>query len=182
MLTRLSGGTEPRPVRRHRRIGRGAHWNLLNLSSIDFVKYNGRMSTTDIAHNLSWLFLQVSYRSKQSMLRLAEEYDLTMQQLYTLIFMEPSKELKMNEVAQILVCDPSNVTGIIDRLFARNIIVRQEKPGDRRVKMVTLTPEGRKLREDIIGRITANEPPVFDRLDNDKKRELVDLLQTLLAD
>lgn len=144
------------------------------------MKYNGRMKATDITNNLSWLFLQVSYRSKQTMLKLAEDYDLTMPQLYTLLFMGPAEPLKMSEVAQMLVCDPSNVTGIIDRLFARNYAARLDKPGDRRVKMVSLTSEGIKLRAQIIDRIAANQPAVFDRLTPAQREELVSLLQLVL--
>ncbi len=139
------------------------------------------MKATDIANNLSWLFLQVSYRSKQTLLRLAEDFDLTLPQMYALMFMDPDEPLKMVEVAQILVCDPSNVTGIIDRLFARNYAVRQEMPGDRRVKMVSLTPEGRKVRAQIVDRITTNQPKVFDRLNPSQKADLVSLLQLLLS-
>ena len=139
------------------------------------------MKATDIANNLSWLFLQVSYRSKQTMLKLADDYDLTMPQLYTLLFMDPKEPLKMSDVAQLLVCDPSNVTGIIDRLFARELAARVDKPGDRRVKMVQLTPAGIKVRNQVIERIMERQPPVFDRLTPDQRQDLTNLLQVLLA-
>src|SRR6202158_848795 len=50
--------------------------------------------------------------------------------------------LPMNEVAGKLHCDPSNVTGIVDRLEGRGLIERQHLTKDRRVKHLALTAEG----------------------------------------
>jgi DNA-binding MarR family transcriptional regulator len=139
------------------------------------------MSKTELTNNLSWLFVQASFRAKQTLIRLAEEYDLTLPQLYTLAFMEAGKPLQMNEIATILSCDPSNVTGIIDRMFASKYIERQEKLGDRRAKLIALTPEGVKLRSEIVERIGKNHPPMFDKLDADQQSQMAGLLQHLLA-
>jgi len=139
------------------------------------------MSKPDLTNNLSWLFLQASFRSKQTLMKLAEEYDLSLPQLYTLAFMEPENPLQMNEIAAILQCDPSNVTGIIDRMFAGKYIDRQEKPNDRRARLVALTPEGIKLRDEVTSRIAENQPKIFDNLNDEQKLELTGLLKKLLA-
>src|SRR4029077_882031 len=57
--------------------------------------------------------------------------------------------LPMNEAAGKLHCDPSNVTGIVDRLEARGLIERQHLATDRRVKHLALTPAGRRLRRKV---------------------------------
>src|SRR5467141_2751638 len=57
--------------------------------------------------------------------------------------------LPMNEAAGKLHCDPSNVTGIVDRLEARGLIERQHLTTDRRVKHLALTPAGRRLRSRV---------------------------------
>ncbi len=57
--------------------------------------------------------------------------------------------LPMNEAAGKLHCDPSNVTGIVDRLEARGLIERQHLATDRRVKHLALTPAGRRLRRRV---------------------------------
>ncbi len=57
--------------------------------------------------------------------------------------------LPMNEAAGKLHCDPSNVTGIVDRLEARGLIERQHVATDRRVKHLALTPAGRRLRRRV---------------------------------
>lgn len=52
----------------------------------------------------------------------------------------------MGEIASYLHCDNSNVTGIVDGLEERGLVERQPAPHDRRVKLIALTAEGRRLR------------------------------------
>src|ERR1700682_1005093 len=54
--------------------------------------------------------------------------------------------LPMNEVAGKLHCDPSNVTGIVDRLEGRGLIERQHLTKDRRGEQHAPTAPGRPLR------------------------------------
>src|SRR5260370_35503301 len=63
--------------------------------------------------------------------------------------------LPMNEAAGKLHCDPSNVTGIVDRLEARGLIERQPLTTDRRVKHLALTPAGRRLRRKVEATLSA---------------------------
>ena len=52
----------------------------------------------------------------------------------------------MGAMAELLHCDPSNVTGIVDALEERKLARRKPSEADRRVKVVELTAAGRKLR------------------------------------
>ena len=69
--------------------------------------------------------------------------------------------LPMNEAAGKLHCDPSNVTGIVDRLEARGLIERRHLTKDRRVKHLALTPAGRKMRRRVEA-ILSTAPGVAD--------------------
>ncbi|MDX3539472.1 MarR family transcriptional regulator [Streptomyces sp. MB09-01] len=51
----------------------------------------------------------------------------------------------MRGLATLLVCDASNVTGIVDRLEARELVRREPDPADRRVKNVVATDAGREI-------------------------------------
>jgi DNA-binding MarR family transcriptional regulator len=144
------------------------------------VKYNKAVEKYDLQDNLAWLLIKVSFRAKKGLLKIAEEYDLSFVQIYTLCSMSPDKPLSMNEIANMLICDASNVTGIIDRLFSREYIVRQEKLGDRRVKMISLTPKGEKLRSQIIKSIVEYPSDALERLNNEQKGQLKRLLKAVL--
>jgi DNA-binding MarR family transcriptional regulator len=50
--------------------------------------------------------------------------------------------LSMKEIAHQFGCDPSNITGKIDRLVALGLVERKADPKDARVKRVVATPQG----------------------------------------
>ena len=89
-------------------------------------------------------------RFKQEMMHIADERGLTQVQLGALYMIEQHGELAMGKVAHVLHCDPSNVTGIVDRLVAHKLVSRQECPTDRRAKTITLTNDGRDIVREIM--------------------------------
>ncbi|MFI9046335.1 MarR family winged helix-turn-helix transcriptional regulator [Streptomyces sp. NPDC053427] len=76
----------------------------------------------------------------------AAEHSLTGAQarVLSLLAVEP---LPMRKVAQRLKCEPSNVTGIVDRLESRGLVERRPDPADRRVKLAAPTAEGSRTAE-----------------------------------
>jgi DNA-binding MarR family transcriptional regulator len=89
-------------------------------------------------------------RFKQEMGLIADERGLTAVQLAALYRIDEHGELAMGKVAHVLHCDPSNVTGIVDRLVMHKLVTRQECPTDRRAKTITLTAEGKKVVDQIM--------------------------------
>jgi DNA-binding MarR family transcriptional regulator len=86
--------------------------------------------------------------------------------------------MSMSALAELLMCDASNVTGIIDKLEARGFAKRVPAE-DRRVKVLVLTPEGEQVRATIRERLLA--PPAWiSNLTRDAQRELRDLLRDAL--
>jgi DNA-binding MarR family transcriptional regulator len=59
------------------------------------------------------------------------------------------KPLRMRRIAELLQCDPSNVTGLVDRLAARELVSREPDPSDRRVKRIALTERGQGVADDL---------------------------------
>ncbi|MDV9178522.1 MarR family transcriptional regulator [Streptomyces sp. W16] len=66
--------------------------------------------------------------------------------LISLLSLEP---LPMRKLAQKLKCEPSNVTGIVDRLETRGLVERRPDPADRRVKLAAATDEGRRVARSL---------------------------------
>jgi DNA-binding MarR family transcriptional regulator len=88
--------------------------------------------------------------------------------------------MPMNKLAGALRCDNSNVTGIIDRLEDRGLVRREPSANDRRVKMLTVTPEGEALRERLT--LLWDRPPAaLAELDADDQIALRDILQRALG-
>ncbi|HEY0705590.1 MAG TPA: MarR family transcriptional regulator [Polyangia bacterium] len=111
---------------------------------------------------------------------LAAKFDLTPPQALALRQLEPDAGAPMNRLAEVLLCDASNVTGIVDKLEARGLIERQADAGDRRVKVIALTSAGAKLRERFLG--AASEPlPAIAALSVTDQKHLAQILERALA-
>ncbi|MET9521409.1 MarR family winged helix-turn-helix transcriptional regulator [Streptomyces coeruleorubidus] len=91
---------------------------------------------------------EVVARFHQDYEEAAAEHALTGAQarLLSLLCLEP---LPMRRLAQRLKCEPSNVTGIVDRLEARGLVERRPDPTDRRVKVAAATSEGRQVARSL---------------------------------
>src|SRR5687767_13532349 len=83
----------------------------------------------------------------------AAELGLTPQQVMLLRHL--AQPASMGEVAQALACDPSNVTGLVDRMAARGLVCRVVDANDQRVKHVVLTDQGRTQRAALQARLFA---------------------------
>lgn len=82
----------------------------------------------------------------------------------------------MSEIAAALHCDRSNVTGIVDGLEERGLVLRTPAENDRRVKLIALTGEGRRLRGRLMRAV--EEPPRWlASLSEQEQRKLRDVLR-----
>ena len=70
--------------------------------------------------------------------------DLTMQQLKVLIVLYAG-QASMSQLAESLHVTQATVTGIIDRLLAHGLVRRENDPADRRMVVINLTEQGRKM-------------------------------------
>ncbi len=87
--------------------------------------------------------------------------------------------MAMRALANTLSCDASNVTGLVDRLEERGLVVRRPSAQDRRVKELQLTPAGSRLRSALLRRMSAQSHPLS-RLSLRQQRELVNILELLV--
>ncbi|MEA2198512.1 MAG: hypothetical protein QOJ25_2563 [Solirubrobacteraceae bacterium] len=128
----------------------------------------------------AWAVLrQLLWAERRRFLAAASEVDLHPAQAGALLHMEPDVGLPMHELATILACDNSNVTGIVDRLEARGLVARRPYAQDRRVKHLVLTPAGAELRELVRARM-AEAPEAVKRLPVADQRLLRDVLRRAL--
>lgn len=110
---------------------------------------------------------------------LCAECDLTAAQGHALRILDPKRPVPMSALAEALVCDASNVTGIVDKLESRGLIARQGADHDRRVKQLAVTEKGLEVRDKLIaGAMRA--PAVIASLSGDVKSRLAGLLRTLM--
>src|SRR4051794_33453949 len=111
------------------------------------------------------------------MLDIQAEYGLKPPQFFALNALD--EPAPMSSIATLLRCDRSAVTWITDRLEERGYVERHGDDRDRRVKLLALTDEGRRVREEIRARL-ATPPEAIERLSPEEQRTLRDLLRKAL--
>lgn len=89
--------------------------------------------------------------------------------------------LAMKELGRRLRCDPSFVTAVADALEERGLARREPDPGDRRVKNLVLTPEGRRFKTRMEGELLASMPWAAGALSLAERKTLLGLLRKLAA-
>jgi DNA-binding MarR family transcriptional regulator len=83
--------------------------------------------------------------------------------------------MPMGALADLIYCDASVMTGIADRLEERGLVERQADPADRRVKLLSLTVNGRGVLG-AMDRPLGDELPGMSALDDDERHLLATLL------
>ncbi|AZQ40009.1 MarR family transcriptional regulator [Streptomyces cyaneochromogenes] len=97
-------------------------------------------SNDELVESLIGVFMEVDGQFSTA----SRQLGLTPQQAQMLCFaqhLQPS----LGELATLLHCDKTNITGLVDRLQRRGLLTRQPDPDDRRMTRVHLTPEGERV-------------------------------------
>ncbi|MET8504069.1 MarR family transcriptional regulator [Streptomyces sp. NPDC004787] len=95
-----------------------------------------------------------------------------------LLALEPTP---MRKIAEQLKCEPSNVTGIIDRLESRGLVERRPDPADRRVKVAAPTERGRETARRLRDALRFAREPLGE-LTETERTLLRDLLKRMLGE
>src|SRR6202163_3182550 len=114
-----------------------------------------RLAGSISAADQAWaLLLQLAFeRVHAHFAATVAELDLAPLQAKALHELNVEPPISMRELAERLRSDPSNVTGLIDRLEARGLVERRPDPTDRRIKGLALTADGERLRARLFARL-----------------------------
>lgn len=130
------------------------------------------------AQLLSEMLVRISEQSKTDFTRIAEELGLPVHLARAVVRL--SNPEPMRDLAEQLECDRSYITSIADQLEERGLVERV--PGrDRRVKLLQLTADGKRLRRKISDEV-ASRALVLRRLDAEQRAALRPLLEALLIE
>ena len=90
-----------------------------------------------------------------------------------------ARPLTPGEITPQLVATSATVTGLIDTLEARGLVVRRAHPTDRRSVLVAITPHGRALLDELVPQLIEREKAWAAGLEPAAREELVCLLGAL---
>lgn len=88
--------------------------------------------------------------------------------------------MPMRRIAQKLKCEPSNITGIVDRLELRGLVERRPDPSDRRVKLAAPTEDGMRTARQLRDALDFAREPLAE-LSDAERSVLRDLLRRMLG-
>jgi MarR family 2-MHQ and catechol resistance regulon transcriptional repressor len=87
--------------------------------------------------------------------------------------------LPVNTLGKKVLLTSGSMTAAVDRLVARRLVARKDDPHDRRVRVVALTPEGRRLIKSAFARHASDLDNVVSVLTETERSALLSLLRTL---
>jgi len=125
------------------------------------------------------LFIQFVLSLKSWWGSVCADLDITPMQGQALRSLDPDRPIAMSLLAESLACEPSNVTGIVDKLESRGLIARQSVGHDRRVKMLVLTQEGKAVRAQLRERMEST-PEAVAKLPASTRQQLALILRDVL--
>jgi MarR family 2-MHQ and catechol resistance regulon transcriptional repressor len=104
---------------------------------------------------------------------------LTPPQFYVLATIGYAGSLPFGEIGAKMMVTVSNLTGIVDRLEEKKVVLRKRDETDRRVVHVTLTEKGTKLYQTTIPLFEKSISEIFSSLDLPRQKKLSALLRNL---
>jgi DNA-binding MarR family transcriptional regulator len=125
-------------------------------------------------------FLRFNLVSNKKLQDDLERLDLTPPQFYVLATIGYAGGLPFGEIGEKMMVTVSNLTGIVDRLEEKKLVVRERDARDRRVVRVMLTDKGLKVYRNTIPVFEKSISQFFSPLNKRQQKELAGLLRKLI--
>jgi DNA-binding MarR family transcriptional regulator len=122
-------------------------------------------------------------RQINAMLDIFNRYDLRGEDLtvpqFTILSHATPEGVPLSEISARMLCDNSNLTGIVDRLISKGLVERKPDPQDRRVSLICLTSAGAEKLRNIRPRHHSSVSQRMNSLSEEEVQQLRDLLGML---
>jgi DNA-binding MarR family transcriptional regulator len=127
-----------------------------------------------------WIrFLRFSLQSHKKLEDDLHKVGLTPPQFYVLATIGYAGGLPFGEIGAKMMVTVSNLTGIVDRLEEKKLVLRKRDDNDRRVVHVVLTDKGAKLYKSTLPLFEKSVSEIFSMLESARQKELSALLRRL---
>jgi DNA-binding MarR family transcriptional regulator len=108
-------------------------------------------------------------------------HELTMWGYSVLLRLDSRPMRSQASLAETIGADKSRLVDVLDELQRRDLITRTPEPADRRVRLLALTPKGRRLRESVQRAIQQNEQRLLRVLPPAERTAFISALQQVSA-
>lgn len=131
---------------------------------------------------LGELVMEVSRGLRRRFAAILEPWGITPHEARALRVVGHHEPTRLGVVAQHLRIAPRSVTDVADALEARGLVAREPDPSDRRATRVALTPEGRRILDELDAARRADSEDYFAVLSDRDRRALARILDRLVDD
>jgi MarR family transcriptional regulator, organic hydroperoxide resistance regulator len=131
--------------------------------------------------DLAAMFVQVGRALMAAEQPVLRAHDLTMWAYVVLLRLGETPVRTQNALARDIGADKTRIIGVLDDLQSRGLIRRWPAPDDRRVHLLALTDEGRRLRDSAQTAIQTSEQRVLALLPPADRAPFLRALVTLAA-
>jgi DNA-binding MarR family transcriptional regulator len=108
------------------------------------------------------------------------EFELTPVQYAALVAIREHPGIDATRLAAVIAFDRSTIGDVLERLEAKELIVRRATPHDKRLKLLRVTPRGRKLLADILPAVDRAQERMLAPLGQADRRKLIALASQLV--
>lgn len=138
------------------------------------------MALGDMAGHLIRRLHQVS---TQVFLREAQAagYDLTPVQFAALDALRSHPGIDQGRLSALIAYDRATIGGVVDRLEQKGLVSREISRHDRRAREVSLTPEGRRVFEEMLPIVRRLQGDILAPLDDAERDRFMALARKALA-
>jgi len=110
-------------------------------------------------------------------LRFWDSRGLTMSQLRLMYLISQAENSCVGELAHEMRVRPATLTGLADRLARQQLIQRTHDPDDRRLVRVALTPEGKRVLDELLTAARALLEAILSRMETAAVEAFVESLE-----
>lgn len=130
----------------------------------------------------SWLLSQASATASRLVDEALAADGVRRQDYRVLVALDEAGAASQADLGRAVWLDRSDLHGVVTELETRGLLSRETDPADRRRKVVTLTPQGRRTLADLSARVAHAQALLLAPLPEQDRETLVRLLTALVPD
>lgn len=134
---------------------------------------------TDNKVELVEMIFKVSRLMKNEMSYTNNLVHLSILQIQALFFIKKNKKVSMGDIAEYFHIELSSATSLLNKLYDQKLVERYEDAQDRRLVLIILTSNGKKLLERAMSERRKKLEKMLSYLPEKEKTELLTILKTL---
>jgi DNA-binding MarR family transcriptional regulator len=134
----------------------------------------------DLNELLHDMMVTFGHSSGAGIVAVVNEADMTLPQIIILGLLQQGPQT-VSRLSEMIQLTPGAVSRLVDRMVRKGLVSRREGNDDRRQKMLSLTPGGRRLRERVERASTGSFAAALSGLDSALAVELKNVLKRVVA-